>query len=504
MKTTLMPALVAIGWIGLLADVQAVAQYSTAVPTAARQASPVSQSVSMDQAMPDNQALNSAAQTPNGGPAAVPAAMPNSSADDSLLFDNGLWEGASVGPCCAMCGGGSGCPPDWYTLQGVRILSRDKPRGIPISFRKPTQGNFAILESSAFPGFYNVFNAPGSTAASAGVMGTRSLGLDVGAGYDATIGHYFCRDRNNNDHFVEFTFWGLNSWSDSTTTNSYLVPVYNEAVFYTEQEATLITSGLLTPTTVAGQFTGSLRTSYPTPQELPGATDTQETLSFVFNNALEHNIFYRSTMNNFELNGRFSPRGEPDRLVLHPNGKWRRECQPGTYMSYLYGLRFMQIDETFMFHSVSQGLNGANISTGTGDYDVVAHNNLLGLQIGADMTFRKCRWAWGIEAKMGPYINFANQASTITASAPDMTQPTVDLRYVGNRYEASLIGELGFQATYKFQPNLMGRVAWDFMWITGLALAPEQLQFAAYPINRVNVNGTIFSQGLSLGLEWMW
>ena len=35
----------------------------------------------------------------------------------------------------------------------------------------------------------------------------------MAAGYDVTIGHYFCRDRNNNDHFVEFTFWGLNSWS---------------------------------------------------------------------------------------------------------------------------------------------------------------------------------------------------------------------------------------------------------------------------------------------------
>ena len=38
--------------------------------------------------------------------------------------------------------------------------------------------------------------------------------------------------------------------------------------------------------------------------------------------------------------------------MLHPDGQWQRECQPGTYMSYLYGLRFMQIDETFKFHSI--------------------------------------------------------------------------------------------------------------------------------------------------------
>ena len=75
---------------------------------------------------------------------------------------------------------------------------------------------------------------------------------------------------------------------------------------------------------------------------------------------------------------------------------------------------------------------------------------------------------------------------------------------MANRYQAALIGEVGFQATYKFRPNLMGRAAYDFMWITGVALAPEQLQFAATPANSINTNGTIFSQGVSLGLEWMW
>jgi hypothetical protein len=42
------------------------------------------------------------------------------------------------------------------------------------------------------------------------------------------------------------------------------------------------------------------------------------------------------------------------------------------------------------------------------------------------------------------------------------------------------------------------------MWISGVALAPEQLQFVASPTERINTNGTIFSQGVSLGLEWMW
>ena len=117
-----------------------------------------------------------------------------------------------------------------------------------------------------------------------------------------------------------------------------------------------------------------------------------------------------------------------------------------------------------------------------GDYDIVTHNGLLGLQIGADMTFRQCRWAWGIESKVGPYINFGNQTSTIDAAVLDgPARPAYDQQLAANPYQAALIGEVGFQATYKFRPNLMGRAAYDFMWISGVALAPEQLQFVANP-----------------------
>ena len=129
----------------------------------------------------------------------------------------------------------------------------------------------------------------------------------------------------------------------------------------------------------------------------------------------------------------------------------------------------------------------------------------MGLQIGADLTFRQCRWAWGIESKLGPYINYANQTSYINAAVIDGTpHPAFNERLGANKYQAALIGEVGFQATYKFRPNLMGRAAYDFMWITGVALAPEQIQFVATPVPRINNNGMIFAQGVSLGLEWLW
>jgi hypothetical protein len=176
-------------------------------------------------------------------------------------------------------------------------------------------------------------------------------------------------------------------------------------------------------------------------------------------------------------------------------------------MSYLYGLRYMQIDERFHFGGVGTtdtfDPSGTliNSQTNTGDYDIGAHNNLLGLQFGADMTFRECRWSWGVSSRMGPFINFADQESWI-ASGP-VGEQTLQ-RLADAKHVASLMGQVGFFATWKFRPNLVGRASYDFTWVTGLALAPEQIQFAENPVNHVNTNGTLFEQGISLSLEWLW
>jgi hypothetical protein len=488
----------ALGCIGLFANFQAMAQqYPPPNGPAAPQ--------------------NGTAQG-NPQPAVMAAPQPaaNPATDEGLLIDNGLWTDASVGECCSACGGGSGGPPDWYTEQGVRVMSHSKTRYLATSFRAPPQGNFEVVASGT--GTFQILQPPvpittlltatGLPGTSFGVMSTKTVNLDAAPGYEFTVGHYFCRDKNNNDHFVEFTYWGLSSWSDARTVGGFLVPVYDQSITnYSQAEANLFNSGAATPVTLPGQFFGSLRSPYPEIVELPEATDDQKTLSFAFNNGLLHSISYRSTMYNFEINGRLSPRGEPDRLVLHPDGKWRRECQPGTYMSYLYGVRIMSIDESFNFRSWSEGLDpfvANSVTTGHGAYATVTHNTLLGLQIGADMTFRNCRWAWGVHAKMGPYVNMSDQDSTIEGSIDNQAQHNVNQRLTASKSEASLVGEVGFQATYKFRPNLMGRVGYDFMWITGLALAPDQLQLVASPVNRVNTNGTLFSQGVTLGLEWMW
>jgi hypothetical protein len=407
-------------------------------------------------------------------PAVPPNSSPNSAADEGLLIDNGLWDNAPVGPCCAICGGGADCPPDWYLEEDVRILNRSRPRDVGIGF---------------------TFGADSSNTIGTERMNSRTGTPNISGAWGMTFGQRFARDTMNRDHYIEFSFWGLNNWRDEANENGQRTVVRNSAGQITQEH-------------------GNLFSGYAVTQVLNTATITQVpilngTIVPGFDRVDQQKTFYLSSTNNFELNGRFSPRSRADRLVLHPNGKWRRECQPGVYMSYLYGLRFFQLNETFRLHSegrtdVFDPTTGALIDSivNTGDYDIVTHNNLLGFQIGADMIFRQCRWSWGVHSKLGPYIDFMDQESNIAAGpalAPDFVR-----QLAWSKHQAALIAEVGFEANYKFRPNLVGRASYDFLWASGLALAPEQLQFDTQPSNKINGNGLLFLNGISLGLEWLW
>jgi len=292
--------------------------------------------------------------------------------------------------------------------------------------------------------------------------------------------------------------------------DGYLIPVYDESVTYNASEGAAINSGQLLPLQVVPQvLVGSLRTPFPTPRDLPAATDEQKTLSVAFNNATQQDFSYRSTMNNFELNGRFTPRGDPDRLVLHPDGRWQRQCQPGTYMSYLYGIRYMQVDETFTFHSVGQGQFGEDVTqsaqNAVGDYDIVAHNDMLGLQVGADMTFRHCRWTVGPRVE-GRNLHQLRQSDQHDQCERPQWVVSPRLRSAaggqplrsGLRWRDRSSGHVQVPAQSDGPRGLRSHV--DY----GRRPGPRKLQLIAEPVDRINVNGTIFSQCLSLGLEWMW
>lgn len=292
-------------------------------------------------------------------------------------------------------------------------------------------------------------------------MSVQSMNFDVAAGYNITVGRYLGRDAEGRDHFWEFTYWGLNEWRETFGVNA---------------ETGFLWSRFLT--TFGGDFLGG------------------------FNQVTMHAQSYRSNINDFELNVRIRPRGQPDRLVLQPNGRWRRECQVGCQMSYLFGIRGMAINEKYEFMGI--GGEGAPWDGIFGNYNIKTHNNLIGLQIGGDVIFRHCRWNWGVRAKAGPYVNFCDQTSDIVANDTRPDFFSLSLRRFAKKDDAALVAEFGFVANYKLRPNLNFRASYDFMWIAGLALAPEQLDFELNAPSQITKDGSIYFHGLSLSAELIW
>jgi len=433
-----------------------------------------------------------------------PVAMP----DNMAGVENGLWDGAEPGNCCAICGGGYCTPPCWYVEQGVEIMTHSRPRDAGITY----QGAYSYT-----------YNSSGDIIASQYILSpfasTHDANYNIAPGYNATIGRYLGRDAMDRDDFLEFTYWGMNTWTAALTFDPGTGLIDGNSVSVVGQK--LYNTGALN--------TPFLADSYSRYSGSPTRVPTYFQLGVVgFDSTEIHHFTMDSEMHNFELNLRLRPRGRPDQLVLNPDGRWQRECQPGTYLSYLVGLRYMTVGEGFHFQSrgsiTRTTLATYDPTTGaktyqqqpedigyirdvSGAYDVLTENDLLGLQIGADLMFRRCKWAWGVRAKAGPYVNFARNVKDLYNDPQDVPSlAAFNNRFSERRQVAALIGEVGFEATYKFKPNLMGRAAYDFRWITGLALGSEQLSWSLDPgtNDTINTGGTIYSHGLTLDLEWFW
>jgi hypothetical protein len=448
-------------------------------------------------------------------PGIVPSDQnPEAVADNMAGVENGLWDGAEPGNCCAVCGGGYCTPPLWYVEQGVEIMAHSRPRDAGITYKWTIQ-------------YLTIGSQVTSEIVFSPYMSTHDAGFNIAPGYDATIGRYLGRDSMDRDDFLEFTYWGMNTWSCSriyASGEGLLDKIYRPT----------FPSGQLPPVGTKRYNYGRLNTQFIVNATQPnGALDPENDIGVVgFDGTEMHHFTMDSEMHNFELNVRLQPRGRPDQLVLNPNGRWQRECQPGTYMSYLVGLRYMTVGEGFHFHSeghvtrdtLTSYVPYTNPNTGvttynpvftpddysrfvTGDYNILTENDLLGLQIGAELMFRRCKWSWGVRAKAGPYVNFARNVKDIVNNPQDVpTLATFNDRYSQQRQVAALVGEVGFEATYKFKPNLMGRAAYDFMWISGLALGSEQATWDLVPAanDTINTGGTIYSHGITLDLEWSW
>jgi hypothetical protein len=211
--------------------------------------------------------------------------------------------------------------------------------------------------------------------------------------------------------------------------------------------------------------------------------------------ARTQSISYSSSVDSFELHFRKRWQGPNCRL----QGSW------------LAGARYIYLLEDFQYFTLGgdyDPLPGLQ-SRGQMTYDVRAKNSVTGFQCGGDIwTCVIPGVSFGGEMKAGIYGNYAQQSTHIiaTTTVPAQTNEAYENDTTG---ALSFVGQGSVTLVYKTSPNWALRGGYTFLFLDGVALAPENFIATApfstaRPAPSVNDNGNVFLHGFTAGVEWMW
>jgi hypothetical protein len=166
-------------------------------------------------------------------------------------------------------------------------------------------------------------------------------------------------------------------------------------------------------------------------------------------------------------------------------------------IDWLAGFRYVGVDEAATLDVLSCGDLGPHVP-----YRVATGNSLFGGQVGARGRIDRTRWAFEGWAKAGLFgaTQTLRQDAVVdwlgSEQRPAATATGTDTAFVGD-VNLSVIRRLN---------DVWGiRAGYNTIWISGVALAPDQFTFGADgPLQTVVGGGGIFLHGASLGLEARW
>ncbi len=272
-------------------------------------------------------------------------------------------------------------------------------------------------------------------------------------GLRSTIGRYLGRDPRNRDHAVEFTFLGLTHWQDAAS--------------------------------LTAKFPGNIISNIDPLRGQGGLP--------AFNGSNFQNYAQTSSFNSYELNYRINRRLSRDQMVYTRDSTWVRQCTRSPLPSIFAGLRVVTVAEKLKYLAES--------STANGRYDIATHNNMVGLQAGADWFYEHYEWRLGGQIKAASLVNWSNQSSRVRILDDNGTPLLPNRDEFAESRNLGFVGEISVIGAYQFNPNFAFRASYDMMWITALALAQNQITFSPSTPPQVSDAHSLFYQGFSIGLE---
>ena len=207
---------------------------------------------------------------------------------------------------------------------------------------------------------------------------------------------------------------------------------------------------------------------------------------------------YSSTLNTAEANflWRRCHRG----FSRHSAYPWERcgNYRRGT-VDWLAGFRWAGLDE-----AASLQLSGGRFP-GPSSYNVRSSTNFFGAQIGGRGRMEWDRWAidgWAKAALAGTAMS-QSADPIVSVNVPD---PAIRPARSATEGGVGFIGDLNVNLSYRLSDTWRLRTGYNFLWLTGVALAPNQFDFGGTSTAGTGLNGGagVFLHGANLGLEAAW
>jgi len=196
-------------------------------------------------------------------------------------------------------------------------------------------------------------------------------------------------------------------------------------------------------------------------------------------------VKYNSVINSAEAN------------VFRTSNYWRDYSESWLTVDWLAGFRYVGVEEQASI--VTQCCaDEASIP-----YRVRTRNNMFGGQVGS-----RARWTWERWAVEG-----WAKAGILGNSEKQIQDPLIDYRGFQQRgalsatgTDVGFIGDINLSVIYRLTDVWGIRAGYNTVWINGLALAPNQFDFANTSVAGTGLNSGdgIFLSGANLGLEARW
>ncbi|HYO26434.1 MAG TPA: BBP7 family outer membrane beta-barrel protein [Lacipirellulaceae bacterium] len=333
----------------------------------------------------------------------------------------------------------------WYAEADYALINKSWDRkGLLFAFEGST---------STAPGFQPGLGQPGFGQ----VLALNTLLIDGSKpGADGmarvTLGRFLFRDERNRDHTAQVTYFGGGSWKQESSVQSS-------------------TAGGLQVT----DFIDRVNPSF----------DGAESMAF------DYETGFDSIETNYVVKGRLGR----DQMVLQPDGKWVRTAQTSQTLSFLAGVRYVNLTDAL--NITAERMEDVAASEG-GFYNVDTDNNLIGGQLGVGVSHETSRWSIGMTAKGGSFFNRMNLNSEFLAG-PELvpSRGSTDTR----ENNLSFVGEVQLLGKWHLRPNLSLRAGMEVLYVDSVALAPHQVNFVPGGYEPIADDGDIFCIGSSLGIE---